>query len=58
MSEERLKILIENLIKLLDTELMEPLILEEKINILKKEIGFTDEEIKELNIVEECLKIF
>ena len=59
MTKERLIVIIQNFVKYLDTEFMEPcLTVDEKLDLLKKEMGFTDEEIENLNIVEECLKIF
>lgn len=52
----RLKILLYNSITYINTEMMTSESLDEKIKILKEEIGFTDEEFEKLNIVEECLE--
>lgn len=55
MTEERLKTLLFNSITFINTEFFELCVIEEKVRVLKDELGFTDDEIKELNIIEECL---
>lgn len=54
VSTTRLKTLLFNSITFLNTEYIQFLSTEEKLDILKEEIGFTDEEIEKLNIVKEC----
>ena len=55
MKNERLKVIIENLIKVLDEELFTGRAsVDDKIDFLIDEIGMTEDEIEELNIVEEC----
>lgn len=54
VSTTRLKTLLFNSITFLNTEYIQFLSTEEKLNILKEEIGFTDEEIEKLNMVKEC----
>lgn len=52
----RLRILLLNLITSLNEEILQyTSTTEEKLEFLKEKIGITDEEIKALNIVEECL---
>lgn len=58
MKKERMKILIQNLVTYVDSELMESLSLEDKLNLLKEQIGLTNDEIDELELVDESLKIF
>lgn len=54
---ERIKILLFNALVYLNTESMDPMTMDETTNFLKEEIGFTDEELKELNVLEEVYKV-
>ena len=55
MTNERLKVIIENLVKILDEELFTGRTsVDDKIDFLVEEVGMTEAEIEELNIVEEC----
>ena len=56
MTKERVIELLKNCIILMDTEFFQVMTLNAKINFIKEEFGFTDEEIEELNLIEECLK--
>lgn len=56
MKKERLEVLLCNFITYINYELLEHMGLEEKIQLLKEEIGFEDEEIKELKLIEKCLE--
>ena len=55
MSNERLKTLLINSLIYIDTELIQTINPEENdiIKFLKDEIGFTDEEIEELGIIDD-----
>ena len=55
MKKERLETLLLNFITYFETEVFENMTLYEKIDFLKDEIGFTDEEIEELEIENNCL---
>ena len=52
LQHERNKTLINNLVIFLDTEFLQHMSTEEKLDLLKEEIGFTDEEIESLDIKE------
>lgn len=53
---DRLLVLLQNTITYLNTEvMMMNLTKDERVDILKEEIGFTDEEIEQLEIKEKCL---
>lgn len=56
ISAERLKTLMYNLVTFMNTEIIPHMTLEEKLELLKDEIGFTDEEIESLKLVENCLE--
>lgn len=56
MSRFRLEILLCNFITYFNTEILQHMTTDEKIDLLKEEIGFTDEEIEELDIVKRCLE--
>lgn len=55
MKKERIETLLCNFITYINCELLQHMTLEEKLDLLKEEIGFEDEDIKELKIVEKCL---
>ena len=53
----RLKVLLFNLITVLNQEMFTiEASVDDKIEYLKDEIGITDEEIKELDLIKECLE--
>lgn len=55
MTNERLKVIIVNLVKILDEELFTAKCsIDDKINFLIEEVGMTEAEIEELDIIEEC----
>lgn len=56
VKRDRLLVLLQNTITYLNTEvMMMNLTKDERVDILKEEIGFTDEEIEQLEIKEKCL---
>ena len=56
VKRDRLLVLLQNTITYLNTEvMMMNLAKDERVDILKEEIGFTDEEIEQLEIKEKCL---
>ncbi len=55
INNDRLKILLFNTLTFLNTEYFEGLTLDEKLEILIYELGFTENEIISLNLVEEVL---
>lgn len=55
MSKDRLKTIVYNLITYLETDLIGDLPLDQKVQLLKDEIGFTEEELEELEITKNCL---
>ena len=52
-TNERLQTLLFNTLTFLNTEYLSELTLDEKLEILIEELGFSEEEIANLNIVEE-----
>lgn len=55
INNDRLKILLFNTLTFLNTEYFEGLTLDEKLEILIYELGFTENEIISLNLIEEVL---
>ena len=55
MTKERLEILLCNCVTYFDTELLQGLTVEEKIDFLQEEIGLEDSEIKELDLKNQYL---
>lgn len=55
IEKDRLQVLLYNTITYLNTEMILSLELSKKIDILKNELGFTDDEIEQLKIKENCL---
>lgn len=56
VKRDRLQILLQNAITYLNTEvMMMNLTVDERVDMLKQEIGFTGEEIEQLEIKEKCL---
>lgn len=56
VKRDRLQVLLQNTIIYLNTNvMMMNLTVDERVDILKEEIGFTDEEIEQLEIKEKCL---
>lgn len=55
IDKDRLITIIHNLIILIDEGTMGEFLLGQKIDLLKEEIGLTDKEIKELDIINKCL---